>query len=352
MKTRQPFLLKCLAITGVFCVVAALACRHAFPPTVQKMPNPFEQLASQEADTDFNVVVFSDIAHNYQTIDQELEAVNATGADFAICNGDLVNYGSSENEFNYVQRKLIQKIKMPLFILPGNHDNHPEVGFERYRAFFGLEHYFWSYADTLFVAINTANRHFTDSECLFLKQTLEQERSKFRRCVLVMHCPPVDLRPHKKTHAMKIQQEIDALADLVAAHHVDMIVTSHLHWFLEGRFGGAPIFHTPSGGQRVRDTGNPNIGYVLMSFKKDGDIQLERVNVTAERGRNLEFVCLMVARYFPWIVGSGLMLLSVSACVALLSLWEMVKRRTDVYENESYAANALEIVECRRQAGQ
>ncbi len=352
MKTRQSFYLKCLAITGVFCVVAALACHHAFPPTAQKIPNPIEQLANQDAQTEFNVVVFSDIAHNFKTMDQELEPVNATQADFAICNGDLGYSGSSENEYSYVQRKLIQKIKMPLFILPGNHDNHPKVGFKRYRDFFGPERYFWSYADTLFVAINTGNLHFDDTEYRFLKQTLEQERAKFRRCVLVMHCPPVDLRPHKNTHGIQNQQENDALAGLVADHHVDMIVTSHLHWFLEGRFAGVPIFHPPSGGQRVRDTENPNIGYVLMSFKKNGDIQLKRENVTAQRGRNMEFICLWTAQYSSLIICIGLALFSVSVCTALLSARQTAKRPAYVFKNEFLVTDALELTKYQRQTGQ
>ncbi len=325
MKKKISLALKCIIGVGLILAVVSFTCRLKYPAVALEMPNPAEQLGAREAKEEFNVVVFSDIACNYKTMDTELKAVNATNADFAICNGDLVKYDSSEIRFSYVQRKLMRIIKMPLFIVPGNHDGHPDVGYQRYRAFFGRERYHWSYSDTLFVAVNTGKEDFDESEQHFLRKTLEQERAKYRRCVLVMHCPPVDLRPNNKTHCLENKKEIEVLECLVKEHRIDMIVTSHVHCYLEGRFAGVPIFHTQSGGQHVRDKANPNIGYVLMSFKKDGDIQLKRVDVTSIRGRGVTYVGLVMSENFLVIASVCLSAICFALFLLLkIPLWKNV----------------------------
>ena len=316
---KKYLALNIIALIGLLAAAGSLACRLKYPATAQPRPNPAEQLAAKEADEEFNVVVFSDIANNYQTMKQELEAVNATNADFAICNGDLVKYDSSKIRFSYVQRQLLKTIKKPLFIIPGNHDDTPEVGFQRFHDFFGPERQYWNYAYTLFVSINTGKKSFDEIESRFLKETLEQERAKFRRCILIMHCPPIDLRPNEKFHCINDKNEIKALENLVKEHHIDMIVTSHIHWYLEGTFAGAHIFHTPSGGQHVRDPENPNIGYVLMSFKKDGGILLKHMDVTSERGRGTEYCFIVISERFPAIACAGLTAFAAALAIALLS---------------------------------
>lgn len=296
-----------IAIIGFLCIILSFVSRLLFPDNGFTIQNPEKQLANLPVKKTFKVVVFSDIAQNLRTIEEELDAVNDTDADFAICNGDLVQSGASENEFAFVQKQLVQKIKKPLFLLPGNHDFNKQEGFELYRRFFGQERYWWSYSDTLFIAINTGNRRFNETEQIFLKETLENERHKYNRCILVMHCPPVDLRPGRKKHSIRNNEECAILSSLVSTYGVNMIVTSHLHWFLQGNFAGVPIFHTPSGGQRVRDPDNQHIGFVLMSFEADGQILLERVNVTAERGRNLMTFFLHIASCFSiYLVCSSL----------------------------------------------
>ena len=328
VRKLKTLVLSIMAIACLLCAAGALVCRLKYPARSQTMPNPVEQLAAKEADEEFDVVVFSDIANNYKTMKLELEAVNATNADFAICNGDLVKYGSSAHRFSYVQRQLLKTIKMPLFIIPGNHDDTPEVGFQRYRDFFGPERQYWNYADTLFVSINTGKKSFDEIESRFLKATLEQERAKFRRCVLIMHCPPVDLRPNQKSHCLEDETQIKALEDLVKEHHIDMIVTSHIHWYLEGTFAGAPIFHTPSGGQHVRDPENPNFGYVLMSFKKDGGILLKHMDVASERGRSAEYCFIVISERFPKIACTGLTVFVAISAIVFLS-----KRKTEMSQD-------------------
>ena len=291
-----------LIVLGGIGMIVSFFSMLLFPVTDIPLPNPIERLAEQPVKKSFKIVVFSDIAQNLKTIGKELDAINGTNADFAICNGDIVQSNASENEFAYVQRQLAQKIKMPLFLVPGNHDCNATDGFEKYRRFFGKERYFWNYGDTLFIAVNTGNRRFDETEQRFLRETLQNERHKSRRCVLVMHTPPVDLRPNKKRHSIRNAEDISALADIVSTYDINMIVTSHLHWYLQGSFAGVPIFHTPSGGQRVRDPANKHIGYVLMSFEEDGHIMLNRVNVTAERGRSLD-------TFFMHIAGNNLIYL-------------------------------------------
>ena len=291
-----------LIVLGGVGMIVSFFSTHLFPVTDTSLPNPIEKLAGHPVKKSFKVVVFSDIAQNLKTIGKELDAINETNADFAICNGDIVQSNASENEFAYVQKQLAQKITMPLFLLPGNHDCNSTDGFERYRRFFGKERYFWNYGDTLFIAVNTGSRRFDETEQRFLRETLQNERPKFKRCVLVMHTPPVDLRPNKKRHSIRNAEDINALADIVSTSGINMIVTSHLHWFLQGSFAGVPIFHTPSGGQRVRDPENNHIGYVLMSFEEDGRIMLNSVNVTAEWGRSPD-------TFFMHIAGNNLIYL-------------------------------------------
>ena len=173
-----------------------------------------------------------------------------------ILTGDLVDSGKRE-EYDYL-RKLLAPLRMPIYLIPGNHDER-----EALREAFADHAYlrqwqpFVQYAiedwPLRIVAIDTVipgeGGGRLDAERLaWLETTLSAE--KLKPTLLIMHHPPF---PTLIGHMDKIGlQGSEDLERVIARHpQVERVLCGHLHRPIQFRFAGTIASTSPSPAHQV-----------------------------------------------------------------------------------------------------
>ena len=314
-----------LLLTGIGICLASYTARTVFltnlPPFLPPAGCELQPLA-----TSFRLAAFGDFGARVDSMEAIVQAFSGK-VDFAICTGDMMKF-AVESEYGHVVAELREVMKCPFWAIPGNHDLGLLNSLEIWRRFFGQDFYYWSYGDTLFIALNTAEEKLPEEQREFLRRTLASQRERYRRCVIFCHIPPVDLRPHE-SHCLPAA-EAKAFREIIAGHKVDLIVSGHIHRYMEGTFAGVRLVHLPSSGQTIRDPDNRMFGYVMLDFKADGTILVRQIDVTAETGRaRLEFFASTVLGNKSIIFFYGLTLIVIGSI--LLSWREYAAYRMMVH---------------------
>lgn len=171
--------------------------------------------------------------------------------DLVILSGDIVDKGSSA-EYE-MAREILDRIEMPLRIIPGNHDDR-----ETFRAAFADHAYLpkagpHSYAIgdmgplrivALDVTVPGAHHGIIDEErAVWLEKVLAAEPD--RPTLIVMHQPPFDTGiPYMDPYSCRNGTR---LAEIVARYPtVERIVCGHMHRAMQIRFGGTLLCTSPS----------------------------------------------------------------------------------------------------------
>ncbi len=332
------------AISGIIAILSGIAmlatsaylcCR--FGNTASILPPASKHLAAQKKD--FRIAFFGDFAMQKDVIVPVLKQISADRVDFAISVGDMFRTIRGA-EGAYLVELLQKNLSVPMCAIPGNHDLDFR-NLEKYTHYFGNPDYFFFFGDTLFIMLNDnapikstpeirqlllpevqqINPKYVsgiDDETLaWLENVLSHYRQDFRRCVLVMHRPPV-APPAMYRHTR------DAIVDhqlkpLIKRFPIDAIVSGHLHVSGQSDFEGVPVYHVPCSGQKMRDTLHPDFGYLTLHFTGSGKIEaIPSFLPGLKRGRNYFLNYLVVeipgnCRYYccAWLllaVGLGLLM--------------------------------------------
>jgi len=274
---------------------------------------PFLPPAGRElhpATTSFRMAAFGDFGARVDSMEAVVRSIGSK-TDLAICTGDMMEF-ARETEYGHVVAELREVMKCPFWAIPGNHDLGPLNSLESWRRFFGQDFYYWSYGDTLFIALNTATGKLPAEQRVFLRHTLASQRERYRRCVILCHIPPVDLRP-KASHCLPAA-EAEAFREIIAGYKIDLIVSGHIHQYREGTFAGVRLVHLPSSGQVIRDPNNRMYGYAMLDFTADGAILVKQIDVTAETGRErMEFFASTVLGAKPGLFFAGLAMIVIGS---------------------------------------
>lgn len=331
------------AVSGIVAILSGIAmlatgaylcCR--FGNAVSILPPAAKHLAVQK--NDFRVAFFGDFAMQTDVIVPVLKQISADKVDFAISVGDMFRTPRGA-EGAYLIEILQKNLPLPVCAIPGNHDidsGNPE----KYIHSFGSPYYFFSFGDTLFIMLNDNvpikstpeilelllpevrqknPKHVSgmdDEELAWLENVLSRYRQDFRRCVLVMHRPPV--APSAVYRHIQTTIVAHQLKPLIKRFPVDAIVSGHLHISGQSDFEGIPVYHVPCSGQEMRDTLHPDFGYLTLHFTGSGKIEPTPSFLPGlERGRNYFLNYLVVEipgnfRYYccAWLllaVGFGLL---------------------------------------------
>ncbi|MGN0872752.1 MAG: metallophosphoesterase family protein [Victivallales bacterium] len=229
----------------------------------------------------FSVAVFSDFASRVDSVEKIGREISRSRAAFVLCLGDMVRK-RTHPDFLHVAKELRECIVQPFYAVPGNWDRNDSSLWDVYRTHFGQDYYFFSYGDTLFVGLNTADGSLPEDQQEFLRRTLQRERGHFARCVIFCHVPPEDPR-ERGDHAMD-PVSAGIFRDIIQPYRVDLILCGHIHRFSESDFEGTRLVIAPSSGQSIRDPDNRMFGYLLLDFPADGTIRVHRMDVTPETG--------------------------------------------------------------------
>lgn len=144
--------------------------------------------------------VFSDIhvtpGNEYEKMfDLAVQEVNNGDYDYVIVNGDLTNEGSDREIFNV--KKYLDKIdKIPLIVLPGNHENNwSQSATKTFIDVFGNDRFVFEIDSLIVVGINCGpymkmgDGHIKQEDLHWLKKTLDERVKPGKKVLSFNHFP-------------------------------------------------------------------------------------------------------------------------------------------------------------------
>jgi 3',5'-cyclic AMP phosphodiesterase CpdA len=176
--------------------------------------------------------------------------------DAVVLTGDLTDFGRAA-EYAHL-RSLLERLTMPLYLMPGNHDNREQLRQSfpehRYLGRTGFVQYSVAVADLQLITLDTqvdgaSHGGLCAQRLQWLADTLDQHRD--RPVVIAMHHPPfATLIGHMDD--IGLLQGAAELEVLVAQHpNVERIICGHLHRSIQVRFGGTLAMTVPSPAHQV-----------------------------------------------------------------------------------------------------
>ena len=176
--------------------------------------------------------------------------------DAVLFSGDLTDFGRPEEYENLA--RLIAPLPMPVFLMPGNHDDpaqmrksFPEHAYMRQRT--GKLDYAIDEFPLRIVALDSTvytkpHGGLTDEQLQWLDETLGKERSK--PTLVALHHPPFWTGiGHMDAQLLKDPEPFEAV---IRRHpQVERVVSGHLHRNIVRRFGGTVASTCPSPSHQV-----------------------------------------------------------------------------------------------------
>lgn len=198
------------------------------------------RLASVEESTNypFKVAFISDTHNDYKEFGKFIDYINNHKGEYSMvihC-GDITTFGV-EREYT-TAKKLLNKLKVPYFVLPGNHDlisNGPTL----FKNYFGAKDYTFSFKDVRFVLFSNNNFEDPGAPRLSWIDDVALNSSESLK-VFATHIPPIVSERFSKG-------EVDEFKQIVEDEGVEYVASGHLH--KSGSFTdyGASSRHLDSG---------------------------------------------------------------------------------------------------------
>lgn len=190
----------------------------------------------------------------YGTIDtarhlrETVERVNrmTPPADAVVITGDLVDRGDIAGYMHFIE--LIKPLKMPVFVLPGNHDNPKLMAkvFATTSCFPIIDDTYQYAIDDLPFKIIALNSHAGDTELPEFNEKrlswLEDQLGQSDKPALIaIHHPP--MKTGIELIDMGGSEWFRGLESLLSRHaQVKLVICGHCHTDLSGRIGTVPVY--------------------------------------------------------------------------------------------------------------
>jgi len=210
-KVPQPFLLRFIFpgrnmmrfLRNLFIVVlvVSLAGCAAVGPSlkiqVSERANPWTHLNLYNNPDNFQFAIVSDRTggHRAGVFADAVEKLNLLKPEFVVSIGDLIE-GYIEDDAGLDRQwdefdSLVDKLQMPFFYVPGNHDISNSVMAKKWQERLGPSYYHFLYRDVLFLCLNTqdgSSRWIDDRQMQYFREVLEANRN-VRWTLVFMHQP-------------------------------------------------------------------------------------------------------------------------------------------------------------------
>lgn len=209
----------------------------------------FGQAINQEAPL-FSFVQLSDpqvgmggIEHDEATLRQSVKQINASGVDFALICGDMVE-GPSAHSFESF-KIITSDFKVPVYYAAGNHDvyNAPtKKTLALYRRYFGPDYYAFEHKGITFLTVNTMLwknplKGESKKQMAWLKTQLKRASYRYSPVIIVGHIPLFLKSPDEKegyfNQPPKIRKQ---LLDMFEKNGVVAVLTGHTHKRVENQY--------------------------------------------------------------------------------------------------------------------
>lgn len=227
----------------------------------------------------YRIAVLSDVhvtPHNANDtiLRQAVDEINATsGIDIVVLDGDLTNEGSDAQLHNI--KSILDNIKQPLYVLPGNHENNWSQSATRtFNEIWGNDRFVTTTDSLVIIGINCGpfmkmgDGHIKQEDLHWLDATLANNVKDGKHVVSFNHYP--------------LQDDLDnyqAYAEILHRYPTIIHVNGHYHVNRPYQCGDIPCMMV-----RALDCRNKDYGYTLMDVTPDSIIFYQkRLNTPAER---------------------------------------------------------------------
>lgn len=164
--------------------------------------NPWSHLRLNNDPGDFRFVIVSDRTggHRAKVFSRAVEQINLLQPEFVVSVGDLIEgYKEDAGKLSEEWREFqgyVNKLQMPFFYVPGNHDVANPFQSKLYQEKFGKTYYHFVYRNVLFLALNSSDPSdrekdkpaMSSEQIAYVKKTL-QENADVRWTVVLLHKP-------------------------------------------------------------------------------------------------------------------------------------------------------------------
>ena len=237
--------------------------------------------ALAEPEGSFCFAVFGDIQQITEKIPQLISALKEESpVSFIIQTGDLVSHADS-GHYNLLLNELAQsKLRLPLFVVPGNHDiSHDQSNlFEHY---FGSKQFWFQYGKALFIVLDNASDKLDHEQLDWLQNVLASHREVVQHIFLFMHKPPI----YWKGVKLKFIADINIrLLRLIKDYGVNYVFSGHWHGYYR-KEEGRTVF-VVNGEDAVNHHGNGHSDPYYYTLVEVGDynIRERRMKLTPTYG--------------------------------------------------------------------
>jgi len=230
--------------------------------TIPEGPTPWTSLDLNNAPENFQFAIVTDRTggHRPGIFEKGVEKVNLLQPEFVMSVGDLIEgYTEDLDELNRQWDEFdgfVEKLEMPFFYVPGNHDITNPVMADLWKERLGPPNYFFVYKNVLFMALNSEDQArgagrgtISDEQYEWIKSTLA-EHEDVRWTLLFMHQPLWD----QNAETLRWPDVEELLAD-----RKHTVFAGHRHSYVQYERNNSKyyILGTTGGGSRLR---GPELG--------------------------------------------------------------------------------------------
>jgi DNA repair exonuclease SbcCD nuclease subunit len=221
---------------------------------------------------------------SWAVLDRAIVEINAWNPDFAVHIGDVIEGGKTQAEIRGQWEEAfghLKALKVPLFLIPGNHDIPNAAGYEVWKELFGSTFRHFKYAGAGFVLLNTEegagtiNAGFGDEQLALLDTVLGSTPGN-GRVFIFMHQPAWLFSGDRKTQWSAVEPKLRGKPARVFA--------GHLHILAGTVREGVPYCIVGPTGGKLRLAANPALGLLNHTTRVSVDGDSIRVEFSAPGG--------------------------------------------------------------------
>ena len=233
--------------------------------------HPYKTIVVPDEEYTLFVMGDSHVGHT-ENLDHFIEEASDTDADAIVMVGDITT--GHEKDYRTFFQHIPDHDTLLTFPVVGNHDLYFD-GWTHFYELFGSTTYYFTIetpnATDLFICIDTGGGTLGSSQLDWLKDLLEIERSKYRRCVIFTHNNLFRIRHTTSTNPNV--EELHVLIELCVKHQIDVVVTGHDH-----KRNVVQLGNTVHITLDALEDASKNAGYCILS-NYQGEIQYEFIEI-------------------------------------------------------------------------
>lgn len=243
----------------------------------QGLRNPWSHLRLNNDPNEFRFAVVSDRTggHRAKIFSRAVDRLNLMQPEFVISVGDLIEgYKEDTGKLNDEWREFqgyVNKLSMPFFYVPGNHDLATPVQGKLWQEKFGPTYYHFVYRNVLFLMINSSDPtgkvpQLSPEQIAAVKKVLA-ENENVRWTIVALHHPLWNDKDSDKNGWPEVEK---ALADRPYT-----VFAGHIHHYRKFVRNGQNYYQlaTTGGGSRMRGVRYGEFDHIVwVTMKKDGPL--------------------------------------------------------------------------------